>query len=166
LRISSHFPTGYTQTGGPPELLQQRRCAPGVFWDLGSRFMSSLDGRLAAPFHARRVPQEMDVVRVVGQRVDSLGTALSDVILIGGDGVFVTHGCISVTAEAPENGAKACARGARPPGARSTAFRPPLRLTTVARIRPCECRGEWLQGGSDCAPAQFPSTSWISRVSG
>ena len=51
------------------------------------------------PFHHGRVPQEMEVVRIVGGRIEPLRVALGDVVLIGSGCPFVGDHCVVIAAQ-------------------------------------------------------------------
>ena len=60
----------------------------------------SVERELAAALHHRRVPQKVQVVRVVGSWIETLRVALRDVVFIGGGREFVGGHGVVVTADA------------------------------------------------------------------
>ena len=62
---------------------------------------SGVNRYFAAALHAGRVPEKMNVVRVITERIDALGPALGDVVLIGRDCLHVGLGCVCIAAQPP-----------------------------------------------------------------
>ena len=59
-----------------------------------------LDRQLALAVGRRRKPQEVDVVRVVGHRIEPLRAALGDVVLVGGNRQLVALDRVRIAADA------------------------------------------------------------------
>jgi hypothetical protein len=69
--------------GHDAEAGQQRQLLHRLVGDLRGDLPGLLDRELAAAVRRRGEPQEVDVVRVVAHRVQALGLALGDVVLVG-----------------------------------------------------------------------------------
>jgi hypothetical protein len=97
----------------PPSELRQRQqwnrleeLDGGELLDLldpyvGRHLARGLDRDGAASLHARRRPQEVNVVRVVHRRVEPLGVALRDVRLIDSGGPHVRFRRVVIPADTP-----------------------------------------------------------------
>ena len=69
----------HTESRGERQRLQR------LVIDLRRQLARRLNRQPALPVDRRRKPEEVDVVRVVGHRIEALRAALRDVVLVGGN---------------------------------------------------------------------------------
>ena len=81
-------------------VLQEREAAGHLNGHLGGQFVGALDREFRPSTEGGGGPQEVDVVGVVGDRVEPLGVALRDVVEIGGDRALVGRDGVVVAADA------------------------------------------------------------------
>ena len=104
LRLAQHLvPVTETRqrvVGHDAETGEQRYCFQSFIIDLRSCFARRLDCEFAVSFRGRREPKEVQVVRIVGHRIEALRATLRDVVFISGNGHDVALGRISITPDA------------------------------------------------------------------
>ena len=103
-RFPQHLVPASEARQGPirhdPERRQHEHLFQGRVVDLRRRFPCRLDGLSTLAIRRRREPQEVDIVRIVGHRVETLRAALCDVVLVGLDRELVTPDRVGVAPDA------------------------------------------------------------------
>ena len=91
---------GERVVGDDAEAAEERQLLEHLVAHLGRGLARGVDRELAPAVRGGGEPEEVDVVRVVGHRVEALGPALRDVVLVGGDRGLVGGRGVRVAAHA------------------------------------------------------------------